>query len=352
MKNRTVWITKSLLVMGIMMLLLTACFSGDAQQTVESQKLALPIGQYGYITWLHPDSLIVKYMPLASPGTYPWFNIYEASLSGKKLESLPKPEFDDCMSFSPSWTSRRLDGVLIAISECDRWFESYNGGYSIRYDFMYAWDQVLKAWHEIHAYPAYFSSVEFSFSPDKHQLVQTQAKGFQSEIYRVTPGQGQMRILPLPEPQTMSRYSDALDRVRSPNWSPLDDRIVFAGSGDAPGPNSWQGIFSARSDGSDVKELVRGVMHLSPIKLSPDGHYIAFAGQYGIAPYSVWLYAVQTGQLTRIWSKGSDISALDWSPDGRRLAIVTVDQTMQGIPWELNSISLLNLDSWLKTQDR
>ncbi len=127
---------------------------------------------------------------------------------------------------------------------------------------------------------------------------------------------------------------------------------MFAGSGDAPGPNSWQGIFSARSDGSDVKELVRGVVHLSDIRLSPDGSYVAFAGQYGTTPDSLWLYAMQTGRLTRIWSKGIEVNTLDWSPDGRRLAIVVVDHRDEDVPSEMNSIILLNLDTWLKEQNR
>ena len=202
MKNRTVWITNSLLVMGIMMLLLTACFYGDAQQTVETQKLSLPIGQYSYVTWLHPDSLIVKYLPPPNPGKtrhMSKFNFYAVSLSDGTWDVLLRPALDNCVSVFPGWTARRSDGVLVATFECNQNIDSY--------DFMYTWDQVLKTWHEIHTYPANFKSAQFSFAPDNRQLAQGQAKGFQQEIYRVTPGQGQARILPLPDSHIPSRYS-------------------------------------------------------------------------------------------------------------------------------------------------
>jgi Tol biopolymer transport system component len=89
-----------------------------------------------------------------------------------------------------------------------------------------------------------------------------------------------------------------------PDWSPTGDRIIFVrGTGSGAGV-----IFSIKTDGSDVRRILRG----DDPDVSPDGSKITFARRDG-----VYVVPVAGGKPRRITRNAKHP---EWSPDGTSLA--------------------------------
>ena len=119
-----------------------------------------------------------------------------------------------------------------------------------------------------------------------------------------------------------------------PSWSPDGTRIAFAVQ--QPGEDYTWKVYTARSDGSDLRDLYpsRRYYDLSNISWSPDGSEIRFSGaRYYVGEkderYAVGVYALQAdGSSTRIIAVAPTGSSwtMSWSPDDSRIAFRLFDR--------------------------
>jgi TolB protein len=100
------------------------------------------------------------------------------------------------------------------------------------------------------------------------------------------------------------------------DWSPAGDRIAFAMAVDQP--DAYE-VFLMNSDGSDVRQLTRGVPGIGgSLDWSPDGKYLLmYAGLFGDKNIFLVDVAAETAvQLTN----GGNNAASSFSPDGQWIA--------------------------------
>lgn len=112
------------------------------------------------------------------------------------------------------------------------------------------------------------------------------------------------------------------ETVRGLIWSPSGEVIAAA---DSDGSEQYQ-IFSISATGGPVRYFTDrpdAQFELSPDGLSPDGRFLAFAGN-DRAPTDadVLVRDLTTGQTQRVLVNGRYNIAVNWSPDGRYLTAV------------------------------
>ena len=112
-------------------------------------------------------------------------------------------------------------------------------------------------------------------------------------------------------------YEDGLGNFFAPNWSPVDDRILYAGDVE----KSLSSLMLL-DDGKSVK-LVDEVNGIIAFSWSPDGQYIAYRTLSSDAISAVYVIDANTGELvTR--SNVTGIVAFFWSPDSEKIAYITL----------------------------
>lgn len=124
------------------------------------------------------------------------------------------------------------------------------------------------------------------------------------------------------------------DLVRVANLTDLDlspdgEYVVYSVSGpnfkaDAPRYDIWR----ARWDGSDKRALTRtpDTDEYQP-SFSPDGKRIAFLSDRGDddAETQVWVIPADAGEAEQLTSFPGGVEDFDWSPDGKKLAVIAND---------------------------
>jgi TolB protein len=160
-----------------------------------------------------------------------------------------------------------------------------------------------------HAPPAAFDP---AFSPDGRSLVfddgqQSLDNGQQAQLYRMrVDGTGLRRI----------------GVGRSPDFSPRGGRIAF--SADTPG--GGVDVYSARPNGSDVRDLTPDPAGDVDPSYSPDGRLIAFTG-LGIVGYDqIYVMRANGTHVRRLTNDHAHDNRPVFSPDGRKIAFVVDGQ--------------------------
>ncbi|MBM4186749.1 MAG: S9 family peptidase [Gemmatimonadetes bacterium] len=105
-----------------------------------------------------------------------------------------------------------------------------------------------------------------------------------------------------------------------PQYSPTGEWIAYA-SGKSGATEIW--IWSPK-DGRDLQLTRLGQTRINSMSWAPDGRSIAFAGdRYG--SYDIWSVAVPNGQVTRLTTDGRYEVFPSYSPDGRTILYVQLD---------------------------
>jgi Tol biopolymer transport system component len=122
---------------------------------------------------------------------------------------------------------------------------------------------------------------------------------------------GSRRILPLPGLLATSSLLNG-----GPAWSPDGASLYVAGTAE-PGDTE---LYTATSQGSDLRQLTRNRLNDLDPAWSPDGQRIAFARQtidrHGNVLSSVWLMAADGTHVHRLTTGGSP----SWAPDNVHVA--------------------------------
>ena len=114
------------------------------------------------------------------------------------------------------------------------------------------------------------------------------------------------------------------------SFSPDGARIAFTRYDRAAGTRVLR---TARSDGTNETPIDAGARNPGSVEWSPDGAYLAYlADPVESAPQSnsVMVYRVSDGEVRRIWT-GEGVPFLFWSPRGDRLAWGSVRDADRGV---------------------
>jgi TolB protein len=115
---------------------------------------------------------------------------------------------------------------------------------------------------------------------------------------------------------------DATSRYFAPAWSPDGSYILFTAKFFASFEKN--GIYSMRSDGSSMRQLVRGANEYTRAAWSPDGKRIAYIGYANeLALFVMGANGTNVRRLTT----GADIYGFAWSPDSTRIAVNTMQDS-------------------------
>ena len=124
---------------------------------------------------------------------------------------------------------------------------------------------------------------------------------------------------------------------RTPAWSPDSSRIAYVSD-----PQGGDRLMVANIQGASGTEVSR-VNVLSVFLWSPTANEIAFTElgpgrSLGIPTYAgLTIFDADSGEKTQVTTR--EVVAFFWSPDGSRLAYVTVDRSSSTISWYVNDRS-------------
>jgi TolB protein len=116
-------------------------------------------------------------------------------------------------------------------------------------------------------------------------------------------------------------YAPPFGFFQSPNWSPVDDRLLFAQANNRGEATSRLTV----ARGTELASVGEAFAGFAAFSWSPDGERIALATGDGI-PYGRLRIADAAGGAAVEAAPLSDILAFFWAPDGEKLAVVTIEE--------------------------
>jgi len=152
-----------------------------------------------------------------------------------------------------------------------------------------------------------------SFSPDGSQIAYSTNTSGQFNLWRQSSAGGY--------PHQLTTFTE--QAVRSIAWSPDGDTILF--TADTQG-DEFQQLYRIPARGGRPEQLTDApqVRHeLAPAPWSPDGSKILYNGNdRDPVDQDVLVQDVATGEVRRVLQSGGLLVGLNWSPDGRKIAVV------------------------------
>jgi TolB protein len=122
---------------------------------------------------------------------------------------------------------------------------------------------------------------------------------------------------------------------RQPNWSPVDQRIVFQRR--EPGSDDWN-LFIVDADSEVVEQVTSDEWSDTDVSWSPDGEWLVYSSDYGgLELANLFIISAEGGDPIRATfnNKGYD-GAPSWSADGMWLAFESgLDEQPTAI-WRIN----------------
>jgi Tol biopolymer transport system component len=142
----------------------------------------------------------------------------------------------------------------------------------------------------------------FDWAPDSSSIAYS---GSASPGQATPPGYRGIVVISL---EGRTAAPEAFRNGAEPSWAPNGQRLAFSRAGQ---------IYSARSDGTGLTRLTRGIRSSAP-SWSPHGRRIAYLRASGDG-FRIEVLDVQSKRVTRV-ATVSDKASFVWSPGGARLA--------------------------------
>jgi Tol biopolymer transport system component len=160
-----------------------------------------------------------------------------------------------------------------------------------------------------------------------------------TRLYTIRPDGSGLRAITLPGPNA--------DKDSLPEWSPDGRRILFRRFFNPGQPNETSDVLVVRPDGTGLRNLTRqsctgDCLSSDHTAWSPDGRRVAFERAVGPLPAAgpppiVGIFVMNADgsnvrQLTQLEpNSGTEDHVPTWSPDGRRIAFMRVNNTINPV---------------------
>jgi hypothetical protein len=286
-------------------------------------RVHIPAGRFSGVAWLPQRQIVVAYWPNQG-GSFG--QLWKVRPDGSGFSRIPMTSDHSCGRTGFSHPTASGDGRLMFIRWCfgpgvHEFLESYD------------WATGESAPLLSHALP---------FNPHQYTLDPTMKFGFistLSDICGTIARLDSVGVHPLPFNLTDDGRTWRLNeyfrrdpaqscenegRVDWPALSTDGSELAFFGSAPTPGVRDFArlnlpwSLFATDVSSWNPVRLLTGVRHPRGLAWSPDGRWLAFAGQVQGRGTGTWVFQVAGRDLIRVFDESMD--AIAWSPDGRQIA--------------------------------
>jgi WD40 repeat protein len=286
-------------------------------------RLPIPTGLYSGVAWLPEGLIVVEYSPRLAQGS--GSQLWTLRPDGSAFERIPLTADAACRRTEYSHPTVLPDGNLGFVKWCF--------GNGVR--------QFLESYTRDSGKEMPLALLELPFNPHRFTFDPDMRSGFistLSDICGTIAAFNSKRIQPLPISITDNGHSWRLDdyfrrdparscsnegRADWPTLSADGSRLAFLASGPVPGVRDfarldlpWSIFVTDRTDFAP-QAVLSGVRHPRGLAWSPNGRWLAFAGQVDGRGAGTWLFDPTSHRVVRIADKSLD--ELAWSPDGQQI---------------------------------
>jgi len=305
-----------------MVLSVAGCGSqSPSSATTAFERLPIPTGLYSGVAWLPAGWIVVEY----SPGSGSSSELWRLRPDGSDFERIPLTADPACRRTEYIDPTALPDGNLGFVKWC------FGPGVRLYLE-SYEWDSGEEIRLLTHELP---------FNPRQFTLDPGMRSGFMStlsDICGTIATFNRNQVQPLPIRITDHGHSWRLDdyfrsdparpcinegRADWPTLSADGSQLAFLASGPAPGVHDFArlnlpwSIFVADHTGLAPRAVFSGVSDPRGLAWSPDGQWLAFAGQIDGRGNGTWLFEPTSHRLIRASVKNLD--ELAWSPNGQQI---------------------------------
>ena len=317
-------------------LLLTACslLPSPDHPAVSVQRIAAPAGKYHRIAWLPRDWLVVEYEPEELSFTD---LLYRLRPDGTEFARLEPGRDLDCTRNTRYHDPVALpDGRLGLDKHCQYAQDGQTWTPDRRYLTAYDLDQGT-ATTLVAPFPySGLGGFKMTWNPTMtrgvvgfgvlacERIAWVNAEGPEFPALMVRDGARGLRFVKYPE-EMLSCLE--FGRVGRPAWSPDGRWLAFAASPQGVGLDLYSRVrapwhlYLMGLEKQQPRPVLKNVKAPSAVAWSPDGRWLALAGELAGQPRSLWLLAPATGTLRQVTTR-SWIADVAWSPDGQALVVV------------------------------
>jgi Tol biopolymer transport system component len=201
------------------------------------------------------------------------------------------------------------NGRILLDMHCKAGAAANSGSCGERYVMMNADGSSLRILRPVRWYGA-------RWSPDGQRILVARGDLFPTSISVLKPAGGPVTVI-----WDRQRAKRTGLSVSNPDWLSAK-RIVFLGK---KGGGAWTGIYTMALDGTRLRKLRVFSGFVGGVRASPDGRRIAFGRHPSGRPIPTDdLYVMNAdGSGLRLLRKRCSLVATDWSPDGKRLLVIS-----------------------------